>query len=102
MCCHEKYHEYSTLDQNHDKDIIDHDNSDVKSVETMFIWIHCSPVDSISLHPGKTVLIDSQHQLKASSHTLDILRALQRKEANIYPKRRVSLSRGIRKTTKML
>lgn len=51
-----------------------------------------SPVHSISLHPGKPILIDPQHQLKATSHTLDILRALQRTEANIYSHRNMSLS----------
>lgn len=40
---------------------------------------HFSPVDSVGLHPGEPVLVNPQHQLKASSHTLDVLRALPNK-----------------------
>lgn len=55
---------------------------------------HDLPVDSICLHPCKPILVDPQHQLKATGNTLDILRALQRTEANIYSNRRVNLCSG--------
>lgn len=34
------------------------------------------PIDSVRLHPGKSVFIHSQHQLQAASDTLDVLGAL--------------------------
>lgn len=75
-----------------------------KPFSTLYLWripllkSYHSPVDTISLHPGKPVLIHPQHQLKAPSHTLDVLGALQRKEANVYSNRSTSLSCVIRKT----
>lgn len=61
-----------------------------------------SPVDSVSLNPGKPVLIDPQHQLKASSHTLDVLGALRRTKGKIHSDRTVSLLRAIRRAKWML
>lgn len=37
---------------------------------------HDSPIDSIGLYPSEPVLIDLQHELKASRHALDILGTL--------------------------
>lgn len=67
-----------------------------------FIWSvktsnHYSPIDSICLHPGKPVLIDLQHELKATRHALDILRTLWRIEEEFYWNTAMSLSFAIKK-----
>lgn len=45
---------------------------------------HYSPIDSIGLHPGEPVLVDLQHELKASRHALDILRTLWQDRGRVF------------------